>query len=222
MASKTMRETMLAVPNLYQWFKSAVGGLDRYITEFVKPRMGERILDIGCGTGDMLEWLGDVDYVGFDISNAYIEHAIAKHGGRGRFFQAAVGRDVPIEHERFDLVLANGVLHHLNDEESLALFELARDAMVGSGRLVTLDGCFVPGQSRLARVMLKWDRGEYIRSEQRYLDLARSVFPTVTSTILHDLTRLPYTHIVMQCACGRHLETPTGEAVADPVASHET
>ena len=44
-----------------------------------KPR---NILDIGCGTGKILESLPAVDYYGYDISKKYINYAKKKYKSR--------------------------------------------------------------------------------------------------------------------------------------------
>ncbi len=42
---------------------------------------------------------------------------------------------------------------------------LARAALRPGGRLVTADGCYLDGQSRIARLLLKMDRGRHVRTE---------------------------------------------------------
>ena len=111
----------------------------------------------------------------------------------------AVNAELVRKYAGFDLVLATGVLHHLTDAEAVDLFRVAHAALKPGGRLVTLDGCFSPGQSFVARQMLKNDRGQYVRDEAGYLALARQVFVEVTPTVTTDLLRIPYTHLVMEC-----------------------
>ena len=43
------------------------------------------------------------------------------------------------------------------------------------------------------------DRGKNIRTEARWNEMARSVFPSCTARIVKGLLRLPYTHIVIEC-----------------------
>ena len=65
---------------------------------------------------------------------------------------------------------------------------------------MTIDGCYVPGQSAVARWLLSRDRGRYVRSQNEYLQLMRQIFPDVKSSVRTDLLRVPYTHLVAECA----------------------
>jgi SAM-dependent methyltransferase len=195
--------TVLSLPAAYRSFQRLVGGniYERHVAEYIKPQPGEKILDIGCGPGDILEFLPQVDYTGFDISPEYIEAAKKRFGGRGRFWCSDVGL-AAIEQERgtFHAVLATGVLHHLDDERAAKLFELASLALRPDGRLITYDGCFVPEQSRLAAWVLRQDRGKFVRKREDYLRLASACFPKVEPRVRHDLLRIPYTHLIMRCS----------------------
>ena len=62
-----------------------VKGQKRLVSEVAKPSPGDRVLDIGCGTGAALSCLGQVDYTGLDMNPRYIAHARRKHGDTGRF-----------------------------------------------------------------------------------------------------------------------------------------
>lgn len=197
--------SLLGEPGVYQLFSLMVGAQHSrslYVSDFVKPRENDRILDIGCGPADILDHLPSVDYHGFDISQSYIDAAAARHGARGRFYCQRVSEAKALvdRPNSFDIVLATGVLHHLDDAEATSLFEIARRALAPGGRLVTLDGAYVEGQSRLARYLLSRDRGEYVRSPEAYAALARRVFDKVDVSVRHDLLRIPYTHAILECA----------------------
>ncbi len=171
------------------------------VTEYVQPRAGARILEIGCGPGTILGYLPDCDYEGFDISPRYIEMA-RKRFPHARFFCERVSRFSLVDHHRFDTVLALGVVHHLDEQEATQLFQIAYDALNTGGKLVTVDGVFADDQSTAARWLLARDRGEYVRSETEYVKIASQVFGRVRTTVRHDLLRIPYTHLIMECVRG--------------------
>ena len=194
---------LLDLARVYSAMSDAVAGSARstYVKEYVRPRPGDRILDIGCGPAAILDSLPpDIEYVGFDENPDYIRAAELRGDPRAQFSCKRLGSDAITDGSTFDIVLATGVLHHLNDAEALELLRIGRGTLKPGGRLVTLDGCFVPSQSIVARLLLKRDRGRFVRNEASYVGLAKSVFPQVKSSIRHDLLRIPYSLIVMECA----------------------
>jgi SAM-dependent methyltransferase len=194
--------SFLTFPSVYRLFRAIVKGnaCQIYISEYVRPVPGEKVLDIGCGPGDILEDLPAVDYLGFDINPKYVEAAQKRFGHRGRFFCGDVGLTaIDKEAASFDLALATGVLHHLDDKHALSLFKVARRALKPGARLVTYDPCFAAGQPKLRRFVVSQDRGQYVRESAEYVKLAAQVFPQVTSFVRHDLLRIPYTHVILKC-----------------------
>ncbi len=192
---------LLQVPRLYSTFARLAGGDARakFVRQYVRPRPEDRLLDIGCGPADILDDLpAGIDYTGFDSSPSYIENAQHQFGQRGKFLCRRLSPALKQELSTFDLVLACGVLHHLGDAQAVELLSLAKAVLKRSGRLITIDGCLVPGQSRIARFLLDQDRGQYVRTEAAYLALAREVFGSVTGHVRHDLMRIPYTHLIIE------------------------
>lgn len=196
-------QSILAFPPLYRLFSNIVGGNARslYVEKYVRSRNGDKILDIGCGSSDILLYLPIVQYVGLDMSQAYIKSAKNRFGNIGTFLTKKLNKDTinELPSSDFDLVLATGVLHHLNDDDAIQLFKLAKSTLKPEGRLITLDGCYMKGQSWLARFILSRDRGKYIRTKDQYINLASKIFSNIKISIHHDLIRIPYTHIVMEC-----------------------
>jgi SAM-dependent methyltransferase len=197
-------KSLLERPELYRLFARLVGaerGRSIHVNEYVRPRAGDRILDIGCGPGDILDHLPDVAYVGFDMNPSYIQSAKERYGQRGEFICRRVSDEQVSRGQEasFDIVLATGVLHHLDDAEAGELFDIASRALRKGGRLVTFDGCFVDGQSSAARYLLLNDRGRFVRRPEGYVGLASRAFGSVEPHIRDDLLRIPYTHIILEC-----------------------
>ena len=193
---------ILNLPWAYQMWGSVVGS-DGYrktlAKEHIRARPSDRILDVGCGPGSMVPYLPRSEYVGFDANPDYIQQA------RRRFPEAHFTCDRVNEYnlpqsEYFDIVIALGILHHLEDKEAVQLFRMARRTLKPQGRLITLDGVWVAGQSRFAKFLLSRDRGRFVRRAEQYVALASTSFSTVNSTVRHDMLRIPYSHLILECS----------------------
>jgi cyclopropane fatty-acyl-phospholipid synthase-like methyltransferase len=160
--------------------------------------VGCRILEIGCGPGTIAGYLPDSEYVGFDVSSKYIEMA-KKRFPQAQFVCARVSQFSLAKHQSFDVVLALGILHHLDDREARQLFQIAYDALESGGKLITFDGVWTNDQSPVARWLLARDRGEYVRKEEEYVRIASQVFVSVRASVRHDLIRIPYSHLILEC-----------------------
>ncbi len=192
---------VLAIPAAYQLWWHLVGGpalAKVVINEYVQPKSGIRILEIGCGPGTILGYLPPSDYLGFDLSPEYIALA-RKRFPEAHFVCERVSQFSLAKEQRFDLVLAFGILHHLADAEARQLFQIAYDALQPGGKLVTIDPAWADGQSPVARWLLARDRGEHIRSECECIRIASQVFSNIRPSVRHDLLRIPYTHLILEC-----------------------
>jgi SAM-dependent methyltransferase len=170
-----------------------------YSDKYLRPRAEDRILDIGCGPADVLEFLPPgVHYVGVDHNPRYIETASSNYGSVGTFHCEEVRDFLVSEPRSFDLVIATGIVHHLDDSEARIMFKAAWEALKPGGRLVTCDPCLVKGQSRIARWFINHDRGQYVRDQEGYRKLAGAVFSNIKVAVRHDLLRIPYTNIIME------------------------
>jgi cyclopropane fatty-acyl-phospholipid synthase-like methyltransferase len=189
-------------PFFYEFYHVLIGANYRsrvLATQYIRCRAGDRILDVGCGPGNMLPFLPECEYLGVDASESYIASARQRYGYRGKFLCERVSHHTVQHLGTFDIVLAVGLVHHLDDAEAGDLFQLAYKALKSGGRMITLDGCYLPGQSATKRYFLSRDRGRFIRTPSEYEKLARDWFTAVKLNIREDVLRIPYTSLIMEC-----------------------
>jgi len=193
---------VLSFPLIYNAFQNMMGARivrRNFSTNFIRACPGSRLLDIGCGTAWVLEYLPEeIDYRGYDINPEYIAVSRAKFGKRGQFACRLLEESEVVGLGLFDIVIAIGLLHHLDDETARNVLHLAKIALKSSGRFVSLDPVFAEGQNPIARFIISRDRGRNVRDGAGYLELARHEFNLVEGIVQHR-TWIPYTHWIMEC-----------------------
>ena len=193
--------SVLSSSLIYDLLQRALGAarIRRVLVEdFLRPRAGQRVLDIGCGTAEILKFMPPVDYVGFDPNPDYVEKARARAGSGAQIVCDRVSEVSLTQYRPFDLVIALFVLHHLDEAEARQLFTTAVRHLAPGGLLLTADPAFVPGQARTARFLISRDRGAFVRDEAGYRALASaSGVSPVESTVRHDLLTVPYSHCIL-------------------------
>jgi SAM-dependent methyltransferase len=119
---------------LYEaWYQSPQGrAMERLVKESVSPLLelqaGERILDIGCGEGNHLQFFSGLgfDTCGLDASPYMIRRARERLGHRCTL-ELGNAEDLPFEDNEFDLALLINTLEFL-DHPAEALMEAGRVA----------------------------------------------------------------------------------------------
>ena len=121
---------------LYSLFSS---GYKRHtvIVDKFDPQPGERLLDIGCGLGQVLGIAASRGAVvsGIDSSPAMVERARRKVPQAT--FEVAPAEDIPFPDDSFDLVTAVATFHHWADREA-GLAEAVR-VLASGGRLLIVE-----------------------------------------------------------------------------------
>jgi SAM-dependent methyltransferase len=195
-----MLKRLLNSPVIYQSFQEAggfFGARVKAIAEFLTIEPGVSVLDIGCGPGYILNYISsNVYYVGYDIDQSYIDHANTKFGGRGRFYCRFFDATAAQELNPVDIVMMNGVLHHISDAELAATLANVRSVLRPGGTLFSLDGCYCAGQSAFRKWMLDNDRGHFVRDQAGYRAVLGSIFEDVELHVREGYSRIPYTFVI--------------------------
>ncbi|MCE9608544.1 MAG: methyltransferase domain-containing protein [Planctomycetia bacterium] len=116
------------------------------LVELLEPRAGERILDLGCGTGHLTAQLAQVgaEVIGIDQDGAMIDEARRNYPQLR--FEVADARDFSFP-EPFDGVFSNAVLHWVRPPE--AAVRCIRNVLKPGGRFVAEFG----GQGNVGRIV---------------------------------------------------------------------
>ncbi len=197
--------SILSIPGIYDAIQTAVGAYrarEVLVRDYIRPVSGQQVLDVGCGTGELLPHLPEgLAYVGFDLSAQYIRQARERYAGRARFECMDVADLAQSDGlDEVDVAVAVGLLHHLDDEQASRLLSAIGKRLGAGGRLVTMDPTFLDQQSALATFFMKRDRGQNIRSPTGYADLTKGIFSSVKSAVRADLLRIPYSHCILECS----------------------
>ena len=193
----------LKIPSIYNLFSTAVGGnvLRRsLVRNHVRAKPGDKVIDIGCGSAEVLRYLPAVDYIGIDINADYIAFARRAYGDKGTFL---VGDTQSFRGDpRFkdaDIVMAFGLLHHLDDQEARQCLQFADEALHTKGRFICHEACWIPNQGALSKYVMSMDRGRSIRTEEQYRQLEAKFFNKVDAWVNPNPLRIPYVTIVLEC-----------------------
>ncbi len=130
--------------------------------DFAGVGSGERVLDMGCGTGSLTAEIArrdrDGSVFGLDFSQAYVEFAARNNVGHHRFL-VGDGAALPFPDGVFDRSLSQLVLHFV-PEPAVAISELRRVTRPGGVVAATV-----------------WDAGGGVMVNRLFCDTAAAVAP---------------------------------------------
>jgi trans-aconitate 2-methyltransferase len=102
-------------PALYGRFRAERSRPFYDLLDLVRPRPGMRVVDLGCGTGELTadahRRLGALSTLGVDSSASMLEKAAALAGDGLSFLRGDIATFASPAGEPFDLVLSNAALH---------------------------------------------------------------------------------------------------------------
>ncbi len=145
-----------------------------FIEKILKKEINDRskkikILDIGCGSGEISRFFNNLDYIGIDVNPDYIEFARKIYK---KNFELMNAQKLRFKKRYFDYVVIIGVLHHIDDKNcSLILNEITR-VVKNNGKIIIIED--VNTQSKidlLGNIIRKLDVGEHIRTQKEWLEL---------------------------------------------------
>jgi SAM-dependent methyltransferase len=185
---RSLYQKILGHPFVYEQIRPrVVGGIDmRGLYEMLGAEGSKVVLDVGCGTGDALNYLDGFDeYLGIDNDPIAIEAAQKKFGAKkGVRFECRMLRDTDVAELAPTGVVLSGLLHHLADSDAENLLRMVATSSRLT-RIVTSDIVYLPGK-HFNNLLARLDRGKFCRAQDGYTAIARSAGLRVEKELVVD------------------------------------
>ena len=142
-----------------------------------------KLLDLGCGTGQMYDSFRDFNcnYTGADIDLNYIEFEKKKYNSKKKEnnpkFIFCDARKMPFNENEFDFVFVFGVFHHLSDENSISVFKEINRIIKNAGKILIIEDIDIESKwDLIGNILRKLDKGNFIRQLNSWKKLFETNF----------------------------------------------
>jgi len=119
-----------------------------------------RVLDVGCGPGTNAPHFSHTDYLGIDWNERYVLNARKRYSGQFRVGDVTK-LQVPAD-ERFDFILVNSLLHHIDISATHRLLSHLPVLLTPDGHVHIIE-LVLPAAFSLPFILARADRGDYPR-----------------------------------------------------------
>lgn len=174
---RSLKDVVLEAPLVYRlWQAPWARAKLEPVFQYNDLRTVRRVLDLGCGPGTNTPHFAHCDYLGLDINPAYVADARRRHARE--FITADVRNFTVPNEERFDFILLNSLLHHIDDANAITILESAKGLLSADGHVHVLD-LVLPTEPSAARTLALRDRGDFPRPLEAWREMFSSVFDQV-------------------------------------------
>ena len=125
-----------------------------------------------------------LDYIGIDNNINYLESSRLKYP-KFKFINSDlenVDKILKLENKKIDFIFLNGAIHHLNDKVVLNLFTYL-EQNYPKAKFLTIDPV-IDKNKFLNRLMIKFDRGNFIRNITDYEKIMKKFNYLITDDFL--------------------------------------
>lgn len=161
-----------------------LGPIHQEMITLAGPRAGQRVLDVGCGSGNLLRAIGKrypgVELAGLDPDPRMLARVgrKARRAGLNPRLDRGFAQELPYPDGSFDRVFSSLMLHHLDTEAKDALLAEVRRVLRPDGLLVLADAVLDAHHHRGMREHLHDNVGDAVA--QRIAAAGFTVEPTRT------------------------------------------
>ncbi|MFC1547255.1 class I SAM-dependent methyltransferase [Candidatus Neomarinimicrobiota bacterium] len=164
-----------------RWYDTIIeplnAGLRQIGLKMMPPEPGQRVLDVGCGTGTHLDLYRQAGckVFGIDLSSAMLDVARQKLGDQAQLLLGDASR-MPYPDASYDMVMVTLALHEMPPATRLAVLGEMRRVLKQTGRILIID--YHPGSIRSLKgwlfrgiiFFIEWlAGGEHFRNYRHFL-----------------------------------------------------
>ena len=153
--------------------------LGKKIINLLGVKRGDKVLDMGCGTGEITSFIADQvgeegEVIGVDPDQERIKVATQKHCGARRNITFMVGDSSShfphYSDGYYDIHFSNFVLHWLTDQEKDMFLRTALNCLKPGGTIATLNAANAPEVMNKVPELLPDDQIERNRPPDHYVE----------------------------------------------------
>lgn len=167
-------------PKIFIWLRRILENnfkeQKKVVKNYFSGREKNKVIDIGCGTGEFSVFFDPKNYTGVDIEPAYIKYAKKNYQGE---FLVADATKLPFAEQSFDTAVILGVLHHLSDDKCVQIFNEIRRVLKSGAGALALEDVADNADNKITKILHNLDKGNFIRSAEEYRDLLNSYFKII-------------------------------------------
>ena len=189
---------LLKNPNLYRLYQKIVRGkydeFDFIKFIFTKNNFKNiRMLDICCGDSFILKYISEYidDYLGVDSNEKYLKKC-RQDWKKFNFMNLDLNQKENVDHLikfRPNFIFINGAIHHL-DDSTVKTINFYIKSNFSESYFLSVDPV-KDNNSLLNSLMIKLDRGKFIRNKSHYAELMKSF----DSFIIDDFYKMNFKNI---------------------------
>ena len=141
----------------------------------INPATGLNLLDAPCGTGTLFDICKPCNYTGIDIDKNRVLKAQDRYAG-GKFLVSDAS-NLPFPEKKFDLILAAGLFHHVDDECSIKILSEFSRVLKPTGRIIVFEAIWPLHRYNIVGYLArKMDQGRFVRYCEGYENLFKKYF----------------------------------------------
>lgn len=162
-------------------------------------RDGMNVLDLGCGTANIVEFLPEnINYTGIDSSSNYIFYDSKKYPGH-TFICKNLKEDVSLD-KKYDLIISEALVSSLTDANTEVFFNTIKKHAAPDCKIVISDMNYSKTAHTFENFLFKSERGTNFRDREDYLKLLSKHFNIDNVSVISKIYRIPYSKLVFECS----------------------